>query len=75
MVVAEVLPLPPHMRLITGRKVEREEPRNEERFGFPAVQETWEISCDTDGDWDDTASEQKFRVSPLEKRFSRPAVA
>jgi hypothetical protein len=43
--VAEVLPLPPQMRLIKGRKVRREQLRDEERFQFPAIQETWEVSC------------------------------
>jgi hypothetical protein len=33
------------MRLIKGRKAEREEPDFEEMFRFPAVQEIWEVSC------------------------------
>ena len=47
--VAGVLPLPAQMRLIKGRKAKREEPRNEERFRFPAVQEPWEVSCASHG--------------------------
>jgi len=34
------------MRLIKGGKAKREEPRNEDRFQFPAIQETWEVSCE-----------------------------
>jgi len=45
MLMAELLPPPGRMRLIKGRKAEREEPRREEMFRFPAVQEIWEVSC------------------------------
>ena len=45
MLMAELLPPPGQMRLIKGRKAEREEPRREEMFRFPAVQEIWEVSC------------------------------
>jgi hypothetical protein len=51
--VAEVLPLPPQMRLIKGRKARREEPRDEERFQFPAVQEIWEVSCASHDEWEE----------------------
>jgi len=47
------LPLPAQMRLIKGRKSKREEPRNEERFRFPAVQEPWEVSCTLHEDWEE----------------------
>ena len=50
--MAVVLPLPPPMRLLKGRKVKREEPLDEERFQFPAVQEAWEVSC---ADWKEPA--------------------
>ena len=51
--VAGVLPLPAQMRLIKGRKAKREEPQNEERFRFPAVQEPWEVSCASHEDWEE----------------------
>jgi hypothetical protein len=41
------------MRLIKGRKAKREEPRDEERFRFPAVEETWEVSCASLEDWEE----------------------
>jgi hypothetical protein len=43
------------MRLIKGRKAKRQEPRNEEKFQFPAVQETWEVFCVSHEDWDERA--------------------
>ena len=55
MPVAEVLPLPASMRLIKGRKARREEPRDEEMFRFPAVQEIWEISCASHEERDERA--------------------
>jgi hypothetical protein len=39
------------MRLIKGRQIKREEPRDEKMFRFPAVQETWEVSCTAPEDW------------------------
>ena len=56
--MADILPLPHEMRLIKGRKVKREEPPNEERFRFPAVQEPWEVSCASDEDWEEQAPEK-----------------
>jgi hypothetical protein len=56
--MAVVLPLPLQMRLIKGRKAKREEPRNEERFRFPAIQETWEVSCTAYEEWDEPAPEK-----------------
>jgi hypothetical protein len=75
MPVAEVLPLPTPMRLVKGHKATREEPRNEEILRFPAVQEPWEISCETFDDWDDASPEERCRVLTAGKRYSRPAVA
>jgi len=43
------------MRLVKGRKVTREEPRDEERFQFPAVQEASEVSCASPEDWKERA--------------------
>ena len=40
------------MRLIKGRRAKREEPRNEERFRSPAVEEAWEVSCACE-EWED----------------------
>jgi len=67
MPVAEVLPLPSPMRLIKAPKAPREEPRHEEMFQFPAVQETWEVSCAFDEDWDERARRTR--------KADRPAVA
>ena len=53
--MADILPLPSEMRLIKGRKIKHEEPRNEERFRFPAIQEPWEVSCGSDEDWEEQA--------------------
>ena len=49
------MPLPPLMRLIKGPKAKREDPRNEERFRFPAVEETWEVVCVSREDSDEQA--------------------
>lgn len=57
--MADILPLPRQMRLIKGRKVKREEPRNEERFRFPAIQEPWEVSCASDEELEAQAAKGK----------------
>jgi hypothetical protein len=48
--MADVLPLPALMRLVKGRKAAKEEPRNEEMFRFPVIQETWEVWCGSHDD-------------------------
>jgi hypothetical protein len=65
------------MRLVKGRKEKREEPMNEERFRFPAVQETWEISCALhDEDWNEPAT-AKGKADPraVAQGFGGSAVA
>jgi len=53
--MAVVLPLPPPMRLVKGRKIKRDKRRDEERFQFPAVQEAWEVSCASHENWKEPA--------------------
>jgi hypothetical protein len=47
------------MRLIKGRKAEREERDFEEMFRFPAVQEIWEVSCASREDRKEIPNSQK----------------
>jgi hypothetical protein len=51
------------MRLIKGRKAKCEESRDEDKFRFPAAQETWEVSCGSEDGWDETAS-RKGKADP-----------
>jgi hypothetical protein len=64
--MAELLPLRRAMDLIKGRKAKREEPRDEEMFRFPALDEPWELSCG--------ASEWQERTAG-NRKTERPAVA
>jgi hypothetical protein len=65
------------MRLIKGRRVKREEPRDEERFRFPANQEPWEVSCASDEDLEEQApaAEGKADLVVVARVFGGSAVA
>ena len=64
------------MRLIKGRKTKREEPGTEDRFLFPAVQETWEISCASEEEWEGQCGGKKEADRPgVARRFNGSAVA
>jgi hypothetical protein len=47
------------MELISGRKAKREEPQNEEKFRFPALDEPWEVSCSVQEEWESQRTRQK----------------
>ncbi len=74
--MAELLPLWPQMELISRRKARREESPNEEKFRFPALDETWEVSCSMQEEWkSQTTRNKKADHATRMNRFSGSAVA